>query len=527
MSEEVLTVAAPEGGFITVPDVKGAPIPDEETIKNIRESVQFDLPVFKKQPKRDDTMIFVAGGPTTLQYIDEIKERHKNGEFIVTSNNTYDFLIDNGVVANICLLIDPKEIVHTYVKKPHIDTTFYVGVVANPKVFQGLLDKGMKVIKLLVAYGCPDEADLDTQKELYEGLSYSFLVGGTMTGLRAMNFANLMGFRKLDYYGLDSCFGKVQPKIVYDDEPGFAEVRAKHNGAYYTDTATGRNYALDEDGGFFYAYGKARQENIMVALTPDGTRFLTCPVMAHQAKQFIKWYERMEEKIQINVIGESLTSHLLKNHLDIREKNASTIGDLRYTPDYEKLQRQLHKDGYEGPDGHKLYGYEGYDNFGLVKKGVDVMYEQLRRKMTMLDYGCGKGGLKFAIEQFYNVVDVTNYDPFVEEYQKEPDTRFDVVAVMDVMEHIEPPCVDNVLKHMEKFAKCMIIFKINLTDALKELPDGRNTHVLQRSAPWWIKKIGQYFSVVEAIANGNDLILLAQHNDARLFYDRENGVTNA
>src|SRR4030042_479166 len=144
--EEVLDLATPEGGFEIAPDVKGSPVPNEQVIENIIASSLIDAPLFENQPKRNDPMIYVGAGPSMKGLIDEIKEKYEKGQFIVTSNLTYDFLC---------------------------------------------------------GYWIEDESDVNLQKELYGQDKKEFLVGGTMTGLRIMNFAIQLGFKTIEYYGLD------------------------------------------------------------------------------------------------------------------------------------------------------------------------------------------------------------------------------------------------------------------------------------------------------------------------------------
>ena len=101
--KEDLTIAVPEGGLQPVTDLKGLPVPEEEVIENIKSSVQFDIPLLERcHEPQEGSYIFVAGGTSLTFHLDEIKERKKNGELIATSNNTHDFLVDNGIIPDIC-----------------------------------------------------------------------------------------------------------------------------------------------------------------------------------------------------------------------------------------------------------------------------------------------------------------------------------------------------------------------------------------------------------------------------------------
>lgn len=526
--EDLIDIATPDGGFEKVKDVEGGPVPDEEALQNIKDSVFINAPLFANKKKRPGTCIFVAGGPTINNYLDEIRERNKT-EYVITSNNTHDYLISNDIIPDACLVLDPKEIVKGYIKHPHKDVQYYVTTVANKAVATQLLEAGCKVEKLLIAYGMPDDADIELQKSIYhtnkEQVAH-FLVGGTMTGLRMMPFAIQLGFSKLEYYGFDSCFSN-EIQLVGKDEPDFKLMKSRNFNRAYNDADTGEEYAIrmDEGGaGIFYAYYKVRAENITIAKTPDGRKFITSPTFAHQAKQFIKWYDRMEGDLEIVVHGDTLSSHLLKCHLKARENARAKIGDRRWTEEYVDLQKDMHQR-------YLMYGADFVARYKwltieTVAKAVITLNTMLQRRISVLDYGCGKGGLGKHLESVLNIVDVTSYDPFVEEFSKEPEGKFDIVTCIDVMEHVEEQCVDNTLKILEERCKYMCVFVIAMSDAMKVLSDGRNAHITQRSSLWWISKLQEKFVVGEAIKTAEEcdrkaLFAVCQSIPGRIEYVEE------
>jgi hypothetical protein len=491
-----------QGGkdFVTAPDLKGGPVPNEQVLENIKKSSLLEAPVFERRKNQRGSFVFVGGGPTMLDFLDVIKEHKAAGDFICTSNKTYDFLIEQGIVPDGCLVIDPKECVKDYIKNPQKETEFFIGVVCNENVIKNLLDGGYNTQKILVGYGLEDQSDVIAQKGLYPQ-NNDFLVGGTMTGLRAMNFASMMGYGIIDYYGFDSCFATGKHDIIYSNDPGFERVKKVNKGMMFLDHASGRHYTIrNVDDGFFYAYKKRRGEDIQIAEVPDGRRFLTSPCFAHQAKQAIKWIERCEGKVEVRLHGDNLTSALWECRQKAREEAVKRIGTKRWTQGYEELQKDLHKKG--------KYGAEGHHDLELVGRSVLALYHKYRRKLTFLDYGCGQEKLSKALNQIFNVLDTTLYDPFIDKHSKEPEGEFDLVTCFDVMEHVEEPCINNVLKHIVEKSKAVILFSIALGDAVKTLKDGRNAHITQKNAMWWYKKIAQYFAIVETAGN-EDIVYFA------------------
>lgn len=127
------------------------------------------------------------------------------------------------------------------------------------------------------------------------------------------------------------------------------------------------------------------------------------------------------------------------------------------------------------------------------------------RPCTILDYGCGKGSLKRALPGF----DVREYDPAVQGKDGSP-APADIVVCVDVLEHIEPECLDAVLADLQKLTKRMLLFSICIVLAEKTLADGRNTHVCLQTVEWWADTLDQWFWVDEQVWSGTHFSGLAQ-----------------
>jgi len=504
---DVLSVAVPEGGFCEVKEIKGSPIPDEKVLENISETAKIDLPIFKKCEPRSGAMVFVAGGPTLLNYLDEISARKKAGEYIITSNHTHDFMIEKGIIPDACLIMDPKERVKDYVKKPHKDCTYYCATVVVPQVMENL--KGFNVVKVLVAYGIENK-DIDLQHRLYPNVpAKSYLIGGTMTPLRAMPFATMHGFSKIEYYGFDSCYGAVDSlPIIKEGEPGYAEALLDA-GVGYEDKETGIKYVINEppEGGYFYAYKKKRAEDCHVA-EADGKRFLTSPGFAYQAKQIVMWSDRLEGKLEIVVHGYSLSSVLLNAHNRRKEQLRAEVGTRRWTEEYGEMQRKMHERGDYGINGS--YNRDGLSLEMSCRLAISL-YSSLRRPVTIMDYACGNGDLGEEIEGILKIAKVTNYDPFHPKWRdnKEPGVA-DIVICADVLEHVEEQCVENTINFIADRCRYGAYFNIHLADAVKTLPDGRNAHITQRNSTWWLERLRPRFKITEASHVGESVIIIVQ-----------------
>jgi 2-polyprenyl-3-methyl-5-hydroxy-6-metoxy-1,4-benzoquinol methylase len=116
------------------------------------------------------------------------------------------------------------------------------------------------------------------------------------------------------------------------------------------------------------------------------------------------------------------------------------------------------------------------------------------RCFTVLDYGCGKGTLKKALDATHNAPTTMNYDPAT--FPEEP-TPADLVCCLDVLEHIEPECLDAVLDDIARLTRKVAFFVISTRLAGAKLPDGRNAHLIVKDASWWNAQLAKRFDVRE------------------------------
>lgn len=108
---------------------------------------------------------------------------------------------------------------------------------------------------------------------------------------------------------------------------------------------------------------------------------------------------------------------------------------------------------------------------------------------NVLDYGCGKGTLSLFL------VKVTNYDPAVEEFSTPPTDKRDLVVCTDVLEHVEPEYLDNVLDHIYSLTGNVAFFVISTRPSKRVLFDGRNAHLIVEDEEWWKDKLKKHFRI--------------------------------
>lgn len=151
--------------------------------------------------------------------------------------------------------------------------------------------------------------------------------------------------------------------------------------------------------------------------------------------------------------------------------NAIVEAPRLISPAYRALNAQMHVD------------MPHYGSFATGPKADQVAHYATKYGCaSILDYGCGKGTLAAHLR---TRIDVREYDPAIPGKDSEPEPA-DLVVCLDVMEHIEAGCLQNVLDHLQGLANKAVMFIVSTVPAKKRLPDGCNAHLIVESADWWL-----------------------------------------
>ena len=89
-----------------------------------------------------------------------------------------------------------------------------------------------------------------------------------------------------------------------------------------------------------------------------------------------------------------------------------------------------------------------------------------------------------------------HYDPAIPEWSAPP-APSDFVVCIDVLEHVEPEFIDNVLDDLARLTLKIGFFTVTTVPAKKTLPDGRNAHLIQMPPGWWLPKFLDRFELVK------------------------------
>jgi FkbM family methyltransferase len=174
------------------------------------------------------------------------------------------------------------------------------------------------------------------------------------------------------------------------------------------------------------------------------------------------------------------------------------------TEQYRAEQAALHAKGN--------YGTAALQYGGVVAELLDSTGAR-----SLLDYGCGsKRSLLQALKLPDDIV-YEGYDPAIPDYARAP-MPAELVTCIDVLEHIEPNLLDNVLDHLGELCDPYGFFTVHTGPAMKVLTDGRNAHLTQEGPDWWLPRFKQRFDVLSLhpIPSGFALVVRSLRSDTQL-----------
>jgi len=126
---------------------------------------------------------------------------------------------------------------------------------------------------------------------------------------------------------------------------------------------------------------------------------------------------------------------------------------------------------------------------------------------SILDYGSGYGMMKQLMQEDYpNEYEIHEYEPGIVGKDLDP-IACDMTISFDVLEHIEPNKIDNVLQHIYDKTNKIAYHNICCIPAQGSFPDGRNFHLLVKKPSWWIKKFEDKWDIISSSSGAKDKFL--------------------
>lgn len=421
-------------------------ITDEQRDEQVKYAVKEIKGRIEPHADRDNEEVaVVCYGPSLRDTLEDIKKY----KYIITCSGAHKYLIDRDIIPTWHVDVDPREHKVELLGKPHKDVEYLVQSAIHPKYVDLIKNYNVKLW-----HGYHNEIITNLPPMIKRG---EWIFGGGCTaGLRTLLIARFLGFKKISVFGMDCSF----PHDNDGEHADFHPNPSKKDSIFKTEYC----------GYIYYTTGG----------------------MLLGAKQFFREVAYLKD-CQVAVHGVGLLQHMgVTKYQDPNNINTGPgifafCVPLIGSTDYINQNKQLHAL-------NQYYGISG----SKYKDEVLRLSEKYETK-DILDYGCGKGTLAKSLP-----FTIKEYDPAIEGKDNIP-VASDIVICTDVLEHIEPEYVDNVLADLNRCIIKIGYFVINTGPAQKTLPDGRNTHVLQKNKVWWSEKLEKFFTVENIQEQGSNL----------------------
>lgn len=442
----------------------GVNYPQEKIIENIlkasRRPLQWLEPGDYAQGR---DLLIVGGAPSMKNYLEEIKEKHKAGAFIMALNGAYDFLVSQNIIPDCFVMLDARPINHQIIKNPQPETLFLIASQCHDKVFKRLNDYTVVLWHSL-------ENDWWPEKEItaianHHGRGPYSAIGGSQTvGSRALYVAETMGFKKLFLYGYDSSYAD----------------------------------------GSHHAYSQPQNDSEKtIELEIEGKKYLTTPLFARQV------YQIQEQRNVLKTVGVEIIIRSDGFIKAAEEAIANIKAGLESDRDKEafKYSQMWNIENYRtlAPGEHCVN--EAIEMLGLIKE----------HKIIDFGAGTGRGAQKFKDLGFdILAVDIASncFDPNINVplclaclWELPKDLSCDYGYCTDVMEHIPTDKVLLVIENIAKTTKKGCYFQICLTEDHFGMLIDDHLHLTVKPIEWWLEILAKSFKIINYRVDKNNLIV--------------------
>ncbi len=153
---------------------------------------------------------------------------------------------------------------------------------------------------------------------------------------------------------------------------------------------------------------------------------------------------------------------------------------------------------------HNTPGKWGVSAKNKYNKILDFLNEY--DHTDILDYGAGSANRlsNMLRSDFPDKYCITDYDPGIPEICTIPYPHSLVVCI-DVLEHVEPDLIYNVLDDLERVTHKAGYFVISTQPASRVLCNGKNAHLIVQPSTWWEQELEKRFKLVSVFKTSAEM----------------------
>ena len=159
-------------------------------------------------------------------------------------------------------------------------------------------------------------------------------------------------------------------------------------------------------------------------------------------------------------------------------------------------------------------------NYGTASLHYGGTVADLLKKtgaQSLLDYGCGSKRSLLQALKLPDTIVYEGYDPAIPDYASDP-IPAELVCCIDVLEHIEPALLDNVLDHLGELCDPSGFLLFIPARRKRSCLTGAMPHLTQQGVEWWLPKFKLRFDVLilKSIPSGFALVVKSKRSKVTL-----------
>jgi hypothetical protein len=170
-------------------------------LEQVRRNIRRHLPQVQPYAPNGQTALVVCGGPSLAETEKELVEAYWAGGKIVAVNGAYRWCVERNLKPSAMIMLDAREFNARFVEPAVPGCKYLLASQCHPATFDACAER--EVWMWHNCSGGPDE--LAVLNEYYFDRVQP-ITGGTTVGLNAIMLLRMLGWSRLDVFGLDSCW---------------------------------------------------------------------------------------------------------------------------------------------------------------------------------------------------------------------------------------------------------------------------------------------------------------------------------
>jgi hypothetical protein len=172
----------------------------EGILRNIATNIRRPLPQARPYEMQSVGVAIVGGGPSLESTLPELRDQVFAGVKVCAVNGAYRWLIERNIKPAMQVVLDARPFNARFVDPAVPGCRYLLASQCAPETFEACENRDTTIFHCVGS----DEEDA-VIKAHYDG-HYHAVGGGTTVMLRAITLLRMLGFFRMDIYGMDSCW---------------------------------------------------------------------------------------------------------------------------------------------------------------------------------------------------------------------------------------------------------------------------------------------------------------------------------